>query len=82
MYNRFFLLQSAAFLARPLALERYLPLPETGLWCTQYAIEGDSPLFFGLLLLLELELELFDGVFTSGFLHADVPFCPVSCGGL
>lgn len=33
MYNGFFLLQSAAFFACPLALEGYLPFPETGLWC-------------------------------------------------
>lgn len=82
MYSSFFLLQSAAFFARPLALEGYLPLPETGLWCIQCSIEGDSPLFFSLFLLLELYLELFDSVFTSSFLHTHMPFCLVSCGGL
>ena len=43
---------------------------------------GNSPLFFSLFLLLELELELFDGVLALGFLHAHMPFCLVSCGGL
>lgn len=47
-----------------------------------YSIEGHSPLFFGLLLLLELGLELFDGTLTLGFLHPYMPLCLVSCGGL
>lgn len=43
---------------------------------------GNTPLSFGLLLLLELDFELFYGVLTLGFLHAHMPFCLVSCGGL
>lgn len=81
MYNGFFLFQSKTFFARPLALEGYLPFPETSQ--TPYSmIEKDSPLFFSLLLLLELELELFDGVLTVCFLHAQMPFCLVSWRGL
>jgi hypothetical protein len=82
MYNGFFLLQSAAFVACPLALEGYLPLPATSCGVVVLRHRGDSPLFFGLLLLLELDLELFDSVLTLGFLHAHLPFCLVSCGGL
>lgn len=43
---------------------------------------GDPPLFFSLLLVLELGLELFDGVLTPGVFHAQMPFRLVSCGRL